>query len=44
LAKRIVTLEIDTTAIRLMETREGRVEKWASLSLDPTIIRDGVIS
>jgi len=44
LAKRIVTLEIDTTAIRLMETREGRVEKWASLSLDPTMTRDGVIS
>lgn len=44
MAKRIVTLEIDTTAIRLMETREGRVEKWASLSLDPTMTRDGVIS
>ena len=44
MAKRIVTLEIDTTAIRLMETREGRVVKWASLSLEPTMTRDGVIS
>ncbi|GAI85588.1 unnamed protein product, partial [marine sediment metagenome] len=44
MAKRVVTLEIDTTAIRLMETSEGRVVKWASLSLDPTMIRDGVIS
>jgi len=44
LAKRIVTLEIDTTAIRFMETREGRVVKWASLALDPTLFEDGVIS
>ena len=44
MAKRIVTLEIDTTAIRLMETTEGRVVKWASLSLDPTLFEDGVIS
>jgi hypothetical protein len=44
LANRVVTLEIDTTAIRLMETSEGRVVKWASLSLDPTMTRDGVIS
>lgn len=44
MAKRIVTLEIDTTAIRLIETREGRVVKWASLSLDPTLFEDGVIS
>ncbi len=27
-----------------METGDRRVVKWASLSLDPTIIRDGVIS
>ncbi len=44
MAKRIVTLEIDTTAIRLMETSEGRVVKWASLALDPTLFEDGVIS
>ncbi len=44
MAKRIVTLEIDTTAIRLMETTGGRVVKWASLSLDPSLFEDGVIS
>ncbi len=44
MAKRIVTLEIDTTAIRLMETGGGRVVKWASLALDPTLFEDGVIS
>ena len=44
MANRIVTLEIDTTAIRLMETGGGRVVKWASLSLDSTMFEDGVIS
>ena len=44
MANRVVTLEIDTTAIRFMETTGGRVVKWASLSLDPNMIRDGVIS
>lgn len=44
MAKRIVTLEIDTTAIRLIETGGGRVVKWASLSLDSTLFEDGVIS
>ncbi len=44
MAKRIVTLEIDPTAIRLMETTGGRVVRWASLALDPTLFEDGVIS
>ncbi len=44
MAKRIVTLEIDTTAIRLIETTEGKVVKWASLALDPTLFEEGVIS
>jgi len=44
LASSNVTLEIDTSAIRLMETAEGRVIKWASLALDPTMFEDGVIS
>ncbi|MBA7669787.1 hypothetical protein ES703_77921 [subsurface metagenome] len=44
MAGRVVTIEIDTTAIRLMESREGRVVKWASLSLEPTMVEEGVIS
>jgi len=44
LAKRVVTLEIDTTAIRVMETSGRRVIKWASLSLEPTMTEGGVIS
>jgi len=34
-AKRVVTLDIDSTAIRLLETRGGRVTKWASVALEP---------
>jgi len=44
LARRVVTLEIDTTAIRVMETSGRRVIKWASLSLEPTMTEGGVIS
>ncbi len=44
MAGKVVTLEIDTTAIRLMETRDGKVIKWASHSLAPTMVEDGVIS
>jgi len=44
LAKRVVTLEIDTTAIRFMETIGGRVVKWASLSLETSMFEGGVIS
>ena len=39
-----VTIEIDTTAIRFIEIGEGKVVRWASLSLDPAIFEDGVIS
>jgi len=44
LANSNVTLEVDTTAIRLMETMEGRVVRWASLSLDSTMVEEGVFS
>ncbi len=41
---RIVTLEIDATAIKLMEVSDRRVIRWASHSLEPTMFEDGVIS
>ncbi len=44
MASKVVTLEIDTTAIRLMETRDGKVIKWASHSLAPAMVEGGVIS
>lgn len=36
MASKLVTLEIDTNVIRLMETRGEKVTKWASLALEPT--------
>ncbi len=44
MADRVVTIEIDSTAIKLMETRERKVIKWASLSLEAGIVEEGVVS
>lgn len=43
MAKRVVTLGIDTANIRIMETNGGKVTRWASLALEPTIAEGGVI-
>jgi len=40
----VVTLEISSTSIRLMEVEKGRVIKWASLSLEPGMFDGEVIS
>ncbi|MFC2021979.1 pilus assembly protein PilM [Chloroflexota bacterium] len=40
----MVTLEISSTGIRLMEIEEGRVTKWASRSLEPGVLEEEVIS
>ena len=39
----MITLEISSTAIRLMETDGGRVIKWGSVSLEPSIFQEEVI-
>ena len=44
MANRIVTLEVDSTVIRLMETRGEEIIRWASLSLEPNMSEDGVIA
>ena len=44
MAKRVVTLEIDANAVRVMETFGEKVIKWASLSLEPTMTDGGVIA
>lgn len=38
-----VTLYIEDTEIKLLITNGKQVEKWASLLLEPTLVRDGVI-
>ncbi|GAH82126.1 unnamed protein product, partial [marine sediment metagenome] len=43
MARKLVTLEIDTTVIRLMETRGEKVTKWASLALEPTTAEEGEV-
>ena len=40
----MITLEISSTDIRLMEAEKGKVTKWASFSLEPSIFEEGVIS
>ena len=40
---RKVTLYIEDTDIKLLVTKGEKVEKWASLLLEPSLVRDGVI-
>ena len=43
MAKKKVTLYIEDTDIKLLVTKGKQVEKWASLLLEPSLVRDGVI-
>ena len=43
-AKRVVTLDIDSSTIRLMESAGGLVRKWASVSLEPGRVEEGIVS
>ncbi len=43
LAKKIVTLDIDSTAIRLLSISGHRVHKWACAPVMPGMIEDGAI-
>ena len=43
MAKRVVTLYIDDTSIRLLVAKGKRVEKWAHLPLEPGLVSDGAI-
>jgi len=38
-----VTLYIEDTDIKLLVTKGKQVDKWASLTLEPSLVRDGVI-
>ena len=38
-----VTLYIEDTDIKLLVTKGKQIEKWASLTLEPSLVRDGVI-
>ena len=43
MAKKVVTLFIDDTNIRLLVTKGKQVQKWARLLLEPGLVIDGVI-
>lgn len=43
-SRRVVTLEISSTGLRLMETKGARVTKWASQALGPGMFENGVVT
>jgi hypothetical protein len=43
LARKIVTLDVCSTAVRLMAVNGQRVETWASIHLEPGLVHDGLI-
>lgn len=43
MAKKVITLYIDDTSIRLLVAKGKQVQKWARLPLEPGLVRDGVI-
>ncbi len=43
MAKKVVTLYIDDTNIRLLVAKGKQVQKWSRLPLEPGLVRDGVI-
>ena len=43
MAKKIVTLYVDDTSLRLMVTDGKRIKEWAESPLEPGLIEDGVI-
>ncbi|MFC1992310.1 pilus assembly protein PilM [Chloroflexota bacterium] len=38
MARKVVTLDIDSNAVRLLEVKGGKVTKWGSVSLEPTSV------
>jgi type IV pilus assembly protein PilM len=43
MAKKIVTLYIEDTEIKVLVSRGRKIEKWASFVLEPSLVRDGAI-
>ena len=43
MANRIITLDIDAVGIRLLQTREDRIERWATAPLEPGLLSDGIV-
>ncbi|MFH1087612.1 MAG: pilus assembly protein PilM [Chloroflexota bacterium] len=43
MAKRIVTLYVDDTGLRLLVVRDRQIEQWAELPLEPGVVKDNVV-
>lgn len=43
LARKIVTVGWDASAVRLLEVNGNRVEKWVSAFLEPGVVKNGVV-
>lgn len=43
MAKKVVTLYIDDTSLRLLVAKGKRVKKWANLPLESGLVRDGAV-
>jgi type IV pilus assembly protein PilM len=43
MAKKVVTLYIDDTSIRLLVVHGKRIKKWADLPLEPGLVKDAVV-
>ena len=43
MAKRVVTLDIDSTSVRLLELVGKRVRRWATAPLEPGLVENGVV-
>jgi len=43
MAKKMVTLYIDDTSIRVLVAHDKRIKKWADLPLEPGLVKNGVV-
>jgi len=43
MAKKVVTLYIDDTGVRLLVTQGKRIKKWADLPLEPGLVKNAVV-
>ena len=43
MAKKIVTLYVDDTSIRLLVTQGNQVRKWADMPLEPGLVKSTVV-
>ena len=43
MSRKVVTLYVDDSSLRLLETRGAKIKKWADCELEPGLVSDGVV-